>query len=466
MPERACICIDLKSFYASVECAARHLDPMKACLLVADGSRTDKTICLAVSPALKAIGVSSRPRLFEAKQAIRRYEAAHRTRVDYIVAPPRMAEYIRISAEIFSIYRHYVSEEDMHVYSIDECFIEATPYLHLYRERAAAEGVSPARILAMAMIRDVLSATGITATVGIGTNLYLAKVGMDILAKKARPDRDGVRVAELDEEEYRLRLWEHQPLTDFWQIGPGRARRLITHGMHTMGDVAAVSLSGAELLYRLFGVDAELLIDHAWGVEPTLMRDIKSYRSAARSLSAGQVLPRPYRFGEALVILREMSDRLAADLVARGLLAVSVTWWISFDPVSLEDNPDYAGPVCLDFYGRLHPAHAGGTVCFPVPTDSAREIRAGVTDAFRGGVDPSLSVRRIGLSANDVRAEACAAQLDLFTDYAARDRERELQRAMLALRKKYGNNILFKGMNLLEGATAMERGRQIGGHRA
>ena len=466
MPERACICIDLKSFYASVECAARHLDPMKACLLVADGSRTDKTICLAVSPALKAIGVSSRPRLFEAKQAIRRYEAAHRTRVDYIVAPPRMAEYIRISAEIFSIYRHYVSEEDMHVYSIDECFIEATPYLHLYRERAAAEGVSPARILAMAMIRDVLSATGITATVGIGTNLYLAKVGMDILAKKARPDRDGVRVAELDEEEYRLRLWEHQPLTDFWQIGPGRARRLITHGMHTMGDVAAVSLSGAELLYRLFGVDAELLIDHAWGVEPTLMRDIKSYRSAARSLSAGQVLPRPYRFGEALVILREMSDRLAADLVARGLLAVSVTWWISFDPVSLEDNPDYAGPVCLDFYGRLHPVHAGGTVCFPVPTDSAREIRAGVTDAFRGGVDPSLSVRRIGLSANDVRAEACAAQLDLFTDYAARDRERELQRAMLALRKKYGNNVLFKGMNLLEGATAMERGRQIGGHRA
>ena len=466
MPERACICIDLKSFYASVGCAARHLDPMKACLLVADGSRTDKTICLAVSPALKAIGVSSRPRLFEAKQAIRRYEAAHRTRVDYIVAPPRMAEYIRISAEIFSIYRHYVSEEDMHVYSIDECFIEATPYLHLYRERAAAEGVSPARILAMALIRDVLSATGITATVGIGTNLYLAKVGMDILAKKARPDRDGVRVAELDEEEYRLRLWEHQPLTDFWQIGPGRARRLITHGMHTMGDVAAVSLSGAELLYRLFGVDAELLIDHAWGVEPTLMRDIKSYRSAARSLSAGQVLPRPYRFGEALVILREMSDRLAADLVARGLLAVSVTWWISFDPVSLEDNPDYAGPVCLDFYGRLHPVHAGGTVCFPVPTDSAREIRAGVTDAFRGGVDPSLSVRRIGLSANDVRAEACAAQLDLFTDYAARDRERELQRAMLALRKKYGNNVLFKGMNLLEGATAMERGRQIGGHRA
>ena len=466
MPERACICIDLKSFYASVECAARHLDPLKACLLVADAGRTDKTICLAVSPALKAIGVSSRPRLFEARDAIRRYEAAHRTRVDYIVAPPRMAEYIRVSAEIFSIYRNYVSDEDIHIYSIDECFIEATPYLHLYRERAAAEGVSPARFLAMAMIRDVLSATGITAPVGIGTNLYLAKVGMDIVAKKSPPDGDGVRIAELDEENYRLLLWEHRPLTDFWQIGPGRARRLITHGMQTMGDVAAVSLSNEALLYRLFGVDAELLIDHAWGVEPTTMRDIKAYRSAAHSLSAGQVLPRPFRFEEALVVLREMADGLAADLVSGRLLTASVTWWISFDPVSLEDNPGYAGPVCLDFYGRLHPAHAGGTVRFPVPTGSAQEIRTAVADAFRRDVDPSLSVRRIGLSANDVREETGAAQLNLFADYDARDRERELQRAMLALREKYGKNALFRGMNLIEGATAMERARQIGGHRA
>ncbi len=463
---RACICIDLKSFYASVECAARCLDPLKTCLLVADASRTDKTICLAVSPALKAIGVSSRPRLFEAKDAIRRYEAAHRTRVDYIVAPPRMAEYIRVSSEIFAIYRRYISDEDLHIYSIDECFIDATPYLHLYRDRAAAEGVSPAHFLAMAMIRDVLSATGITATVGIGTNLYLAKVGMDILAKKAEPDRDGVRIAELDEEKYRLLLWQHQPLTDFWQIGPGRARRLITHGMQTMGDVAAVSLSNEALLYRLFGVDAELLIDHAWGVEPTLMRDIKAYRSAAHSLSCGQVLPRPYRFGEALIVLREMADQLAADLVSARLVAVSVSWWISFDPVSLEDNPDYAGPVCLDFYGRLHPAHAGGSVRFPAPTDSAREIGSAVADAFRAGVDPSLSVRRIGLSANDVRDETGAAQLNLFTDYAAQDRERDLQHAMLALREKYGKNALFRGISLMEGATAIERGRQIGGHKA
>jgi len=466
MPERACICIDLKSFYASVECAARHLDPLKACLLVADASRTDKTICLAVSPALKAIGVSARPRLFEARQAIRRYEASSRTRVDYIVAPPRMAEYIRVSSEIFAVYRRYISDEDMHIYSIDECFIDATPYLHLYRDRAAAEGVSPARYLAMAMIRDVLAATGITATVGIGTNLYLAKVGMDIVAKKSRPDRNGVRIAELDEETYRLLLWGHRPLTDFWQIGPGRARRLSTHGMLTMGDVAAVSLTNEALLYRLFGVDAELLIDHAWGMEPTLMRDIKAYRSAAHSLSSGQVLSRPYRFEEALVIIREMADQLAADLVARRLTADSVTWWISFDPVSLEEHPDYTGPVCLDFYGRLHPAHAGGTVRFPVRTNSAREIRSAVAEAFRSGVDPRLSVRRIGLSANDVAEESRAAQLDLFTDYTARIREQELQRAMLALREKYGKNVLFKGMNLLDGATAMERARQIGGHRA
>ena len=466
MPERACICIDLKSFYASVECAARHLDPLKTRLLVADASRTDKTICLAVSPALKAIGVSSRPRLFEAKQAIRRYEAAHRTRVDYIIAPPRMAEYIRVSGEIFAIYRRYIADEDIHIYSIDECFIDATPYLHLYREQAEAEGTSPARILAGTMVRDVLAATGITATVGIGTNLYLAKVSMDIVAKKSRPDQYGVRIAELNEESYRLLLWGHRPLTDFWQIGPGRARRLMTHGMRTMGDVAAVSLDNAELLYRLFGVDAELLIDHAWGIEPTLMRDIKAYRSAAHSLSAGQVLSRPYRFEEALVIVREMAEQLAADLVSRCLKADSLSWWISFDPVSLEDNPDYTGPVCLDFYGRLHPVHAGGIVRFPVRTSSAREIRSAAAEAFRSGVDPSLSVRRIGLSANDVREESGAAQLDLFTDYAAQDRELDLQRAMLALRKKYGKNVLFKGMNLLEGATAMERGRQIGGHRA
>ena len=466
MPGRTCICIDLKSFYASVECVARGLDPLKACLLVADASRTDKTICLAVSPALKAIGVSSRPRLFEAKQAIRLYEAAHHTHVDYITAVPRMAEYIRVSSEIYAVYRKYIAEDDIHVYSIDECFMDVTPYLHLYRDSAAAENVSPARFLAMAMVRDVLASTGITATVGIGTNLYLAKVAMDIVAKKSPPDLNGVRIAELDEEDYRIQLWSHRPLTDFWQIGPGTARRLITHGMRTMGDIAAVSQSNEEMLYRLFGVNAELLIDHAWGIEPTLMSDIKAYRSASHSLSAGQVLPRPYRYDEALVIFREMADGLAADLVDRHLQAAAVVWYVSFDPASLEACPDYTGPVCVDFYGRLHPAHAGGTVRFPVPTNSVREIRDAAADAFRRLVNPALLARRIMLCAEDVRSESSTVQLDLFTDYAARERELHLQHAMLSLRKKYGRNILFKGMNLLEGATAMERNRQIGGHRA
>ena len=466
MQERTCICIDLKSFYASVECVARGLDPLKACLLVADASRTDKTICLAVSPALKAMGVSSRPRLFEAKQAIRLYEAAHRTRVDYITAVPRMAEYIRVSSEIYAVYRKYIAGEDIHVYSIDECFMDVTPYLHLYRNDAAAEKISPARFLARAMVRDVLASTGITATVGIGTNLYLAKIAMDIVAKKSPPDPSGVRIAELDEENYRMQLWSHRPLTDFWQIGPGTARRLMTHGMRTMGDIAAVSQSNEELLYRLFGVNAELLIDHAWGIEPALMSDIKAYRSASRSLSTGQVLPRPYRYDEALVVFEEMADGLAADLVDKHLQAAAVVWWVSFDPASLEACPDYTGPVCVDFYGRLHPAHTGGTVRFPVPTNSVREIRDAAADAFRRLVNPALLARRIMLCAEDVRSESSTAQLDLFTDYAARERELHLQRAMLSLRKKYGRNILFKGMNLLEGATAMERSRQIGGHRA
>ena len=465
-PRRACICIDLKSFYASVECVARGLDPLKTCLLVADASRTDKTICLAVSPALKAIGVSSRPRLFEAKQAIRLYEAAHHTHVDYITATPRMAEYIRVSSEIYAVYRKYIAADDIHVYSIDECFLDATPYLHLYQDAAALQDISPARFLAMAMVRDVLASTGITATVGIGTNLYLAKVAMDIVAKKAPPSPDGVRIAELDEENYRMLLWSHRPLTDFWQIGPGTARRLMTHGMRTMGDIAAVSRSNEELLYRLFGINAELLIDHAWGIEPTLMSDVKAYRSASHSLSTGQVLPRPYRYDEALVVFEEMAESLAADLVDRGLRAASVVWWVSFDPASLEACPDYTGPVCMDFYGRLHPVHTGGTVRFPAPTSSVREIRGAAADAFRRLVHPGLLARRIGLCAGEVRSDAAAAQLDLFTDYAAREQDLHLQRTMLSLRKKFDRNILFKGMNLLEGATAMERNRQIGGHRA
>lgn len=460
------LCIDLKSFYASVECVARDLNPLEANLLVADESRTDKTICLAVSPALKAKGVSSRPRLFEAKQAIRLYEAAHKTKVEYIVAPPRMAEYLRVSARAYETYRKFLAEKDIHVYSIDECFIDLTPYLHLYRAEAECAGVSPAHFLAMRLIRAVLAETGITATAGIGTNLYLAKVGMDIVAKKAKPDRDGVRIAELGEEDYRLLLWKHRPLTDFWQLGPGTARRLINHGMQTMGDIAAMALANPEGLYRLFGVNAEILMDHAWGVEPVRMSDIKSYRPSTRSFSTGQVLPRPYRFEESLLVFREMAEQAVIRLVAKRMRISTAMWWISFDPASLDENPGYRGPVCLDFYGRMHPVHAGGTVRFRPETNSRTVILEALDRAFREKVDPGLLVRRIGLALTDPREEDSAIQTDMFTDPGELGRERSLQEALMEVQGRFGSNVLVRGMNLLDGATAMERNGQIGGHRA
>ncbi len=460
------LCVDLKSFYASVECVHRKLNPLTANLLVADESRTDKTICLAVSPSLKAMGVSSRPRLFEARQAICLYEAAHKTKVDYIVAPPRMAEYLQVSARIYEIYRRFLSEEDIHVYSIDECFMDLTPYLHLYRAEAERAGISPARFLTMRMIRAVLAETGITATAGIGTNLYLAKICMDIVAKKSPPDADGVRIAELGEEDYRLQLWEHRPLTDFWQVGPGTARRLMTHGMQTMGDVAAMSAANEESLYRLFGVDAEILIDHAWGMEPVQMSDIKAYRPAGRSFSTGQVLPRPYRFEEALLVFREMAEQAVAGLAEKQMRVPVAVWWISFDPASLEENPEYAGPVTPDFYGRLHPVHTGGIVRFRPETNSRGVILAALDKAFREKVNPGLLVRRLGLSLNDPREVNSAMQPDMFTDPEQLDREYRLQAVMTEIRKRCGRNALVRGMNLLEGATAMERNCQIGGHRA
>ena len=460
------LCIDLKSFYASVECVERRLNPLETNLLVADESRTDKTICLAVSPSLKAKGVGSRPRLFEARRAIRLYEALHRTKVEYIVAPPRMSKYLEVSAKVYEIYRRFLSEEDIHVYSIDECFMDVTPYLHLYRAEAKRAGVSPARFLAMRMIRTVLAETGVTATAGIGTNLYLAKVGMDIVAKKTRPDADGVRIAELGEEEYKLRLWDHRPLTDFWQIGPGTARRLMTHGMQTMGDVAAMSAVNEEGLYRLFGVDAEILIDHAWGTEPVRMSDIKAYRPAGHSFSTGQVLPRPYRFEESLLVFREMTEQAVIGLVGRRMRVSAAVWWVSFDPASLEENPEYTGPVTLDFYGRLHPVHTGGTVRFRPETNSRGIILAALEKAYREKVNPGLMVRRLGLSLNDPREESSALQTDMFTDPEEQNRERRLQEAMMEVRTRFGRNALVRGMNLLEGATAMERNEQIGGHRA
>ena len=464
--ERFYICIDLKSFYASVECVHRGLDPLQTNLLVADETRSDQTICLAVSPPLKAIGVPARPRLFEAKRAIRQYEAAHRTKVKYIVAVPRMAEYERVSALIYSVYLRYVSPQDVHIYSIDECFIDCTPYLHFYREEAAQKGVHPAHLLAMTMIRDVLKTTGITATVGIGTNLYLAKIAMDIVAKKRPADRDGVRIAELNEESYKYLLWDHKPLTDFWQIGPGTARRLMNAHMQTMGEVARRSLWDEEFFYKTFGIDGEILIDHAWGVEPVTMPDIKNYRSDRHSLSSGQVLPRPYRYGEARLILREMIDGLCADLFRKGLMSGLFSWWVSYDHKSLEACPSYGGPVLPDFYGRMHPKPAHGTVRTREKTNSFALISEALLASFDKGTDHRLLFRRLGICAGDTEAAGGAVQLNLFLDYGELAKERQIQAAMGDVRSRYGANAVFKGCDLLEGATALERNRQIGGHRA
>ena len=463
---RTCICIDLKSYYASVECVARGLDPLKARLLVADETRSDQTICLAVSPALKAIGVPARPRLFEAKQAVKLYDAAHRTKTQFYIAPPRMAEYERVSALIFSIYLHYVAPEDIHVYSVDEAFIDCTRYLFRYEAQARRQGVSPAHVMARTMIREVLSTTGITATVGIGTNLYLAKVAMDIVAKKAPADRDGVRIAELDELSYRRLLWDHTPLTDFWQLGPGKARRLMDAQLYTMGEIATRSLDDEEFFYRAFGVDGEILIDHAWGLEPVRMEDIKSYRTAANSLSTGQVLPRPYKFQEARVVFREMLDMLCADLFTKNLTTPVLTWWVSYDYKSLEVHPNYSGPVTLDFYGRLHPVHHNGTVRLRGRTNALSAVAPLMRASFDQKTDHALLFRKLGLCACDVRADNSVFQLDLFADYEALAKERKRKAAMLEVRKKYGANALLTGLNFREGATAIERNTQIGGHRA
>ena len=464
--QRTCICIDLKSYYASVECVARGLDPLKARLLVADETRSDQTICLAVSPALKAIGVPSRPRLFEAKQAIKLYDAAHHSKTQFYIAPPRMAEYERVSALIFSIYLHYVAPEDIHVYSVDEAFIDCTRYLFRYEAQALNQGVSPAHVMARTMIREVLDTTGITATVGLGTNLYLAKVAMDIVAKKAPADRDGVRIAELDELSYRRLLWDHTPLTDFWQLGPGKARRLMDAQLFTMGEIATRSLDDEEFFYRIFGIDGEILIDHAWGLEPVRMEDIKSYQTVANSLSTGQVLPRPYKFQEARVVFQEMLDMLCADLFTKNLTTPALTWWVSYDHKSLEVHPNYSGPVTLDFYGRLHPVHHNGTVRLRGRTNALSAIAPMVLASFDLKTDHALLFRKLGICACDVKTDNSVFQLDLFADYEALEKERKRKAAMLEVRRKYGAIALLTGLNFREGATAIERNTQIGGHRA
>ena len=504
---RVYIAIDLKSFYASVECRERRLDPLTTNLVVADESRTEKTICLSVSPAMKAYGVPGRPRLFEVVQKVREANARRRTAapgraltgsswdsnelnrfpersISYITAPPRMALYMEYSTRIYNIYLKYIAPEDIHVYSIDEVFMDVTAYLGTYRLTA--------RGLAAKMMQDVLQATGITATAGIGSNLYLCKVAMDIVAKHIEPDQNGARIAELDETSYRRLLWNHRPLTDFWRVGKGYARKLEEHGIFTMGDVARCSVGkpndyhNEELLYRLFGVNAELLIDHAWGWEPCTMAEIKAYKPAANSIGSGQVLQCPYDSGKAKLVVREMTDLLVLNLVDKGLVTDQMVLTVGYDIENLTD-PDirkgYQGEIVTDRYGRKIPKHAHGTANLDRKTSSTMLILDAVMDLYDRIIDHNLLVRRIYVTACHVTEESAAPeqpafeQLNLFTDYQALEqkkqeeeaklnREKQLQQAMLGIQKKYGKNAVLKGMNLEEGATARERNRQIGGHKA
>ena len=495
---RTYIAIDLKSFYASVECMERGLDPLTTNLVVADASRTEKTICLAVSPSLKAYGISGRARLFEVVERVKEVNAERRRKagclseksfnanelaadpsreVDYLIAPPRMAKYIQVSTQIYNVYLKYIAPEDIHVYSIDEVMMDVTNYLQTYHMTA--------RELAKVMISDVLHTTGITATAGIGSNLYLCKVAMDIMAKHVPPDEDGVRVAELDEMGYRKQLWDHRPLTDFWRVGQGYAKKLESAGLYTMGDIARCSLGkpgeyyNAELLYRMFGVNAELLIDHAWGWEPCRMQDIKAYRPETNSISSGQVLQCPYDYEKARRVVREMAEAVALDLLEKRLVTDQLTLTVGYDIENTVSG--YHGETVTDRYGRRIPKHAHGTANLPRKTSSARSVTDAVLGVYDAKVDPKLTIRRLTITANrlvsedEARKEAEApTQLNLFDSVEAQERqiqeetklerERRLQEAMLGIKKKYGKNAILKAMNLEEGATAKERNQQIGGH--
>lgn len=450
------IAIDLKSFYASVECIDRGLNPLTTNLVVADPSRTEKTICLAVSPSLKAYGIPGRARLFEVQQKLKEYKEKTGKEVEYIIAPPQMARYIEVSAEIYSVYLKYISPEDIHVYSIDECFMDVTNYLDLYQLSA--------KDLAVKIIHDVLKETGITATAGIGSNLYLAKVAMDIVAKHVEADARGVRIAELDEMTYRRLLWDHRPLTDFWRIGRGIAKRLENSGIYTMGDLARVSLHNEDLLYKMFGIDAELLIDHAWGYEPCTMKEIKSYKPMTNSISSGQVLQYPYDFHKARIIVKEMTELLVLELVDKGLVTDSLTLTIGYDRTSLDDGK-YKGAVTYDPYGRAVPKPAHGTANLGTTSSSTKKIMAAVLELYDRIVSKELLIRRVTLGANNL-VEERYEQYDLFTDPVELEKERKMQEAMLRIKKKFGKNAILKGINLEEGATTMERNKQIGGHKA
>ncbi len=479
--QKSYIAIDLKSFYASVECVERNLDPLTTNLVVADPERTDKTICLAVSPALKAYGISGRARLYEIVQKVREinYERERRygkkligkstdsvelkndpaLALDYIVAVPRMAFYISYSTRIYNIYLKYIAEEDMHVYSIDEVFIDATPYLKNY-------GLT-ARELATKIIKNVLEETGITATAGIGTNMYLAKVAMDIVAKHAAPDKDGVRMAELDEMSYRKKLWSHRPLTDFWRVGRGYAKRLESAGIYTMGDIALCSEKDEDYLYKMFGVNAELLIDHAWGWEPCEIADIRNYRPKSNSFSSGQVLKEPYPYDKALVVAMEMADDVGLHLLRHRLVTNQIVLTIGYDVINLKRG--YSGETKVDFYGRLTPKHAHGTYNLGEYSCSSREIRAAVKDLFERIVNPDLLIRRITIDVGHVKTEKAAAkeprQLGLFDEPKDNAKEKRTNEAILAIKERYGKNAILTGINFEDGATGRERNAQIGGHR-
>lgn len=507
MSDRTYIAIDLKSFYASVECIERGLDPLTTNLVVADASRTEKTICLAVSPSLKKYGISGRARLFEVVQKVREVNIERKAKapgrkfsrasvdalelanapeleVTYIAAVPRMAYYMKYSTRIYDIYLRYVAPEDMHVYSIDEVFIDATTYLKTYKMTA--------RELALQMIKDVQKETGVTATAGIGSNMYLCKVAMDIVAKKIPADKDGVRIAELDEISYRKLLWNHVPLTDFWRVGKGYAKKLTEHGLYTMGDIARCSLGkpndyhNEELLYKLFGINAELLIDHAWGWEPTTIAQIKAYKPQKNSIGSGQVLHCAYTAEKAKLIVKEMTDLLVLDLVDKKLVTDQIVLTVGYDIDNLTDpaiRSKYRGEITTDFYGRQTPKHAHGTAHLPSQTSSTKVIMQAVEELYDRIVNPDLLVRRINLVADRVISEAdvpekvAFEQLDLFTDYVAlekerkleqqeREKEKRMQQAVLDIKKKFGKNAVLKGMNFEEGATTRERNSQIGGHKA
>ncbi len=502
MKQHTYIAIDLKSFYASVECRDRGLDPLDTNLVVADESRTDKTICLAVTPTLKSFDIPGRARLFEVKQKVKEVNADRKRNLrgrefagsshfyselskdpslalDFIIAPPRMAYYMEYSTRIYEIYMKYVAPEDIIVYSIDEVFMDVTDYLQTYR-------MSP-RDLAMKMILKVLEATGITATAGIGTNLYLCKVAMDVMAKHIPSDENGVRIAFLDEMTYRRELWSHRPITDFWRVGRGYAKKLETYGIYTMGDVACCSEQNEELLYRLFGKNAELLIDHAWGWEPCTVEAVKAYRPESSSLGSGQVLQCPYDAEKAKLVMREMADALSLDLVEKRLVTDQIVITVGYDIENLTDperRKKYRGEVVTDRYGRQIPKHAHGTENLESFTSSTQKMVEAASVLYDRIVDKNLLIRRMNITANNIVEEKAAPQknksyqqLDLFTDYAAEeeqekqealrlDRERKLQEATITIKKKFGKNAILKGMSLQKGATAKNRNEQIGGHKA